>query len=75
MKHDPTLLADMETIVQPTVSCKECADTITAVLKKLGPPVMTNLLYNTIKMLLERVSSVIIDADAIRVSFMSLTQK
>lgn len=69
MKKDSRLLQEMETIVQPNVSCKECAETITKVLKKLGQPVMTNLYYNTIKMLLERVSSVMIDEEAIRVSF------
>lgn len=67
MKKDTRLLQEMETIVQPNVSCKECAETITKVLKKLGQPVMTNLYYNTIKMLLERVSSVMIDEEAIRV--------
>ncbi|XP_063982810.1 sister chromatid cohesion protein PDS5 homolog B isoform X1 [Diachasmimorpha longicaudata] len=67
MKKDSTLLQGMETIVQPTVSCKECAETIAAVLKKLGQPVMTNLYYNTIKKLLERVSSVLIDEEAIRI--------
>lgn len=38
------------------------------VLKKLGAPVMTNLYYNTIKILLERTSSVLIDKDAITVN-------
>lgn len=68
MRKDSALLQGMETIVQPNVSCKECADTISMVLKKLGQPVMTNLYYNTIKMLLERVSSVMIDEEAIRVN-------
>ncbi|KAH0539698.1 sister chromatid cohesion protein PDS5 homolog B isoform X1 [Cotesia glomerata] len=67
MKKDPMLLQGMETIVRPNVSCKECTETITTVLKKLGQPVMTNLYYNTIKMLLERVSSVTIDEEAIRI--------
>lgn len=67
MKREPTLLQGMETIVQPNVTCKECAETTSLVLKKLGQPVMTNLYYNTIKMLLERVSSVMIDEEAIRV--------
>lgn len=34
-------------------------------LKKLGHPIMTNLYYNTVKMLLERVSSVMIDHDSL----------
>ncbi|XP_011506511.1 PREDICTED: sister chromatid cohesion protein PDS5 homolog B-B isoform X1 [Ceratosolen solmsi marchali] len=67
LKKDPALMQGMETILQPKVSCKDCAEAISAVLKKLGQPVMTNLYYNTIKMLLERVSSVMIDEEAIRV--------
>jgi hypothetical protein len=38
------------------------------VLKKLGAPVMTNLYYNTIKLLLERTSSVLVDKEAVSVS-------
>lgn len=34
-------------------------------LKKLGSPIMTNLYYGTVKQLLERVSSVMIDAEAV----------
>lgn len=68
LKKDTALMQGMETILQPTVSCKDCAEAISAVLKKLGQPVMTNLYYNTIKMLLERISSVMIDEEAIRVS-------
>lgn len=37
------------------------------VLKKLGQPVMTNLYYNTVKMLLERISSVMVDHQALKV--------
>ena len=68
LKKDTQLMQGMETILQPTVSCKDCTDAISVVLKKLGQPVMTNLYYNTVKLLIERVSSVMIDQDAIRVS-------
>lgn len=67
MKRDPTLIREMETILKRDVTCKECADTMTVVLKKLGQPIMTNLYYNTIKMLLERVASVMIDQNSIEV--------
>lgn len=67
MFSDPALLKEMETIVRPNVSCKECAYTTAIVLKKLGQPVMTNLYYNTVKMLLERVSSVMVDHEAIKI--------
>lgn len=35
------------------------------ILKKLGAPIMTNLYYGTVKQLLERVSSVMVDREAI----------
>ena len=67
LKKDPMLMQGMETILKPKVSCKDCADAISLVLKKLGQPVMTNLYYNTIKMLLERTSSVMIDEEALKI--------
>ncbi|XP_013182149.1 PREDICTED: sister chromatid cohesion protein PDS5 homolog B [Papilio xuthus] len=65
MKKAPELLQGMETILNPNVSCEVCVKTTSSVLKKLGQPVMTNLYYNTVKMLLERVSSVMIDHDSL----------
>lgn len=59
----------MQTVVRPDISCKDCAETTSLILKKLGQPVMTNLYYNTIKILLERVSSVMVDSQGIKVSF------
>lgn len=67
MRKDPALLRDMETILRRDVSCKECADTMAAVLKKLGQPIMTNLYYNTVKMLLERIASVMVDKSSIEI--------
>lgn len=67
MRKDQSLLRDMETILRGDVSCKECADTMAAVLKKLGQPVMTNLYYNTVKMLLERIASVMVDKKSIEI--------
>ncbi|PSN32596.1 hypothetical protein C0J52_15180 [Blattella germanica] len=64
--RDAQLLQGMETIVRPDISCKDCADTTSLVLKKLGQPVMTNLYYNTVKMLLERISSVMVDHQALK---------
>ncbi|KAJ2941394.1 hypothetical protein O0L34_g3602 [Tuta absoluta] len=65
MKQAPEVLQGMETILNPNVSCDVCVKTTSSVLKKLGQPVMTNLYYNTVKMLLERVSSVMIDHDSL----------
>ena len=36
------------------------------ILKKMGSPIMTNLYYGTVKQILERVSSVMIDREAIQ---------
>lgn len=57
----------MDLILRGDVSCKECADTMAAVLKKLGQPIMTNLYYNTVKMLLERIASVMVDESSIEI--------
>ncbi|XP_073962358.1 cohesin associated factor B pds5 isoform X2 [Choristoneura fumiferana] len=65
MKQAPELLQGMEMILNPNVSCEVCVRTTSNVLKKLGQPVMTNLYYNTVKMLLERVSSVMVDHEAL----------
>lgn len=64
---DQSLLIGMEAVVRPDISCKECAETTSLILKKLGQPVMTNLYYNTVKMLLERISSVMVDQQALKV--------
>ncbi|XP_039299402.1 sister chromatid cohesion protein PDS5 homolog B [Nilaparvata lugens] len=64
--EDQNLLLGMEAIMRPEIPCKDCAEIISFVLKKLGQPVMTNLYYNTIKMLLGRISSVMIDYLALR---------
>ncbi|XP_047520595.1 sister chromatid cohesion protein PDS5 homolog B-B isoform X2 [Pieris napi] len=65
MKKAPELLQGMETILNPNVSCEVCVRTTSSVLKKLGQPVMTNIYYNTVKMLLERVSSVMVDHESL----------
>lgn len=67
MRRDSNLIREMETILKRDVTCKECADTMTIVLKKLGQPIMTNLYYNTVKMLLERIASVMVDKNSIEV--------
>ncbi|CAB0012938.1 unnamed protein product [Nesidiocoris tenuis] len=55
----------MEVVMKPDITCKECAETTSLILKKLGQPIMTNLYYNTVKMLLERTSSVMVDRESI----------
>lgn len=64
-RRDQDLMEKFETVARPTVSCKDCSEATAAVLKKLGAPVMTNLYYNMVKMLLERISSVMIDHEAL----------
>lgn len=61
LRKDPQLLKEMEIILKKDVACKECADTIGQVLKKLGQPVLTNQYFNTIKIMLNRIASLIID--------------
>uniref|UniRef100_A0A1B6DQW8 Uncharacterized protein n=1 Tax=Clastoptera arizonana TaxID=38151 RepID=A0A1B6DQW8_9HEMI len=67
MLKDTALLLGMEALVRPDINCKESAITTSLIMKKLGQPVMTNLYYNTVKMLLERISCVMVDHEALAV--------
>uniref|UniRef100_A0A2P2I100 Androgen-induced proliferation inhibitor n=1 Tax=Hirondellea gigas TaxID=1518452 RepID=A0A2P2I100_9CRUS len=62
---DSEVLSLMETVLSADVSCRDSLEAVTQILKKLGLPMMTNLYYNTIKMLLERVSNVLVDHAAL----------
>jgi len=66
MEGDETMLKLMETISEPDVSCKDSFEAVNQILKKLGAPIMTNLYYGTVKQLLERISSVMVDREAIQ---------
>jgi sister-chromatid-cohesion protein PDS5 len=60
-------MKDMETILRRDVDNKSCAEAMSSILKKLGTPIMTNIYYNTIKILLSRIASVMIDRENIEV--------
>ena len=66
MSQDEAMLKLMENITQPEISCKESFEAVNQILKKLGAPIMTNLYYGTVKQLLERISSVMVDREAIQ---------
>lgn len=57
----------MDIIAKQNSSTAEISEATNLVLRKLGQPVMTNLYYNTVKALLERASSVMIDSQALKV--------
>lgn len=64
---DPVMMNALDKVVNDQdISCKDCNETVSTILKKLGSPIMTNLYYGTIKQLLERISSVMIDREAIQ---------
>uniref|UniRef100_A0A0A1XF21 Sister chromatid cohesion protein PDS5 homolog B-B n=2 Tax=Zeugodacus cucurbitae TaxID=28588 RepID=A0A0A1XF21_ZEUCU len=65
MRKDASLLRYMEIILKRDVSCKECADTMSLLLKKLGNPMAANVYYNTVKMLIERIASVMVDKESV----------
>ncbi|ALC42216.1 pds5 [Drosophila busckii] len=67
LRKDAQLLRYINIVLKRDVSCRECADTMSALLKKLGAHVMTNLYYNTVKMLIERIASVMVDKESIGV--------
>jgi len=61
------LLRCINIVLKRDVSCRECADTMGVLLKKLGAHVHSNLYYNTVKMLIERVASVMVDKESVGV--------
>lgn len=63
--RDGHMLRLLETIVHPQTSCRQCADVVKQLLKRLGEPVETNLYFYTIKLLMDRISSVLIDQEAV----------
>ncbi|EDV35799.1 uncharacterized protein Dana_GF12284, isoform B [Drosophila ananassae] len=67
LRKDAQLLRCINIVLKRDVSCRECADTMGALLKKLGAHVQSNLYYNTVKMLIERVASVMVDKESIGV--------
>ncbi|XP_062127886.1 LOW QUALITY PROTEIN: sister chromatid cohesion protein PDS5 homolog B [Drosophila sulfurigaster albostrigata] len=67
LRKDAQLLRCVNIVLKRDVSCRECADTMSVLLKKLGAHIMTNLYYNTVKMLIERVASVMVDKESIGV--------
>lgn len=67
MRKDITIFKDMETILRRDVDNKACTEAMTNILKKLGTPIMTNIYYKTVKILLSRIASVMIDRDGIEV--------
>ena len=75
MRKDRNLLIDLDIMLKRNVDCKECVEHMTSVMKKLGQPVMTNLYYNTVKMLLNRIASVMIDSSGIEVLIKLIEQQ
>ena len=66
MSQDEAMLGLMEKVTEPEVSCKDSFEAVNQILKKLGAPIMTNLYYGTVNQLLERISSVMVDREAIQ---------
>ncbi|XP_068145904.1 sister chromatid cohesion protein PDS5 homolog B [Drosophila tropicalis] len=67
LRKDSQLLRCINIVLKRDVSCRECADTMGVLLKKLGAHIQSNLYYNTVKMLIERVASVMVDKESIGV--------
>jgi len=64
MMTNASLLSAFGKVVDPDISCKECHTNVSQILKHMGNPMTTNLYYGTVKQLLERISSVMIDREA-----------
>ncbi|KAK6618691.1 hypothetical protein RUM43_013082 [Polyplax serrata] len=63
--NQPDLLQQLSKLVRPDISCRESIHITGILIKSLGNPIMTNLYFNNVKMLLERISSVMIDSVAL----------
>eukprot|EP00088_Acartia_fossae_P068134 TRINITY_DN857_c0_g1_i5.p1 TRINITY_DN857_c0_g1~~TRINITY_DN857_c0_g1_i5.p1 ORF type:complete len:1163 (-),score=343.93 TRINITY_DN857_c0_g1_i5:589-3927(-) len=59
------LLKYVEKFCDPYVTCKESVECLQIIYRQLGTPNMANIYLNTVKKLMERGSSVIVDADGI----------
>lgn len=69
LKLNVYIFKAMDTISKQNSSTADISEATNLVLRKLGQPVMTNLYYNTVKALLERASSVMIDSQALKVNY------
>ncbi|KAL7049487.1 hypothetical protein ACKWTF_003718 [Chironomus riparius] len=67
LRKDKAILKDMDTMLRRDVDNKSCAEAMSSILKKLGTPIMTNIYYNTVKIMLSRIASVMIDRENIEV--------
>ncbi|XP_065319746.1 sister chromatid cohesion protein PDS5 homolog A-like isoform X2 [Gordionus sp. m RMFG-2023] len=64
-KLDDKLFKMFGSLVRDNISCKEACQICKNILKKMGNPQATNALYTNVKQFLERVSPLMIDANAI----------
>ena len=65
MLSNAELLRYVDKFCDPYVTCKESVECMGIIYRHMGTPVMTNLYLNTVRRLMERGSSVIIDADSV----------
>ncbi|KAG5673625.1 hypothetical protein PVAND_003654 [Polypedilum vanderplanki] len=65
MQKDNEVLQHIEAILSKDISCKKCTQKMQMLLKKMGNPVATNIYYNTIKNMLNRIASVTVDDESI----------
>jgi hypothetical protein len=65
LKEDNNLAQNMEKFLNPG-SCAEVVKSTNAVVQKLGKQAPSNRYYNTIKVLLERSASVLVDTESVQ---------
>ncbi|XP_011300820.1 sister chromatid cohesion protein PDS5 homolog A-like [Fopius arisanus] len=65
LNDNPSLAEDMEQVLMPNVTCLQSEEAINRILRNIGDLNETDPYYKTVKILLERSSSVLIDETAI----------
>jgi sister-chromatid-cohesion protein PDS5 len=65
MQKDNEVLQHIEAILSRDISCQKCTQKMQMLLKKMGSPTATNVYYNTVKNLLNRIASVTVDGESV----------
>lgn len=65
MQDDMKVRNHLARLVSPDCSCKKAEEHVKEILRKLGNPIPQNYVYSYVKLLLERIAPLMIDAEAV----------
>ncbi|KAK2179962.1 hypothetical protein NP493_464g01004, partial [Ridgeia piscesae] len=77
IQDDGRVRTQLTKLLSTDCTCKRAEECVKEIMKKVGNPVPSNVMYNTVKVLLERIAPVMIDSIAIQdlVTFVSQAVK